>query len=66
VPPEDDSIYFGSRGERMNMILNFFVNQHIFYALATSHTKPLKEALTATANNPVNTAWGQFLRNHDE
>jgi maltose alpha-D-glucosyltransferase/alpha-amylase len=66
VPPKEDILYFGESGERMNMIFNFFVNQYIFYALASENTTSLKDALSRTSINPPNTVWGQFLRNHDE
>src|SRR6185436_14846896 len=35
IVPADDAKYFGRDGERMHMILNFHVNQHMFLALAT-------------------------------
>src|SRR6266566_212113 len=34
VVPETDMDYFGEDGERMHMMFNFQVNQHLFYALA--------------------------------
>ena len=34
VLPETDMEYFGSDGDRMHMMFNFQVNQHLFYALA--------------------------------
>jgi maltose alpha-D-glucosyltransferase / alpha-amylase len=45
---------------------NFFVNQHLFYALATADIAPLVSALRATKKLPPGTQWAQFLRNHDE
>src|SRR3712207_7176598 len=48
------------------MMFNFFVNQHLFYALATGEVAPLAEALRATRRIPHLAQWGQFLRNHDE
>ena len=33
--------YFGDDGDRMHMMFNFQVNQHLFYALATADTRPL-------------------------
>jgi hypothetical protein len=30
VPPDQMLQYFGDRGTRMNMVLNFFVNPHIW------------------------------------
>jgi maltose alpha-D-glucosyltransferase / alpha-amylase len=47
-------------------MFNFEVNQHLFYALATSDARPLIKALKATKISEATAQWGQFLRNHDE
>ena len=36
VLPETDMEYFGDDGDRMQMMFNFHVNQHLFYALASA------------------------------
>ena len=66
VIPHVDMDYFGSAGERIQMMFNFEVNQHLFYALATSDTRPLIAALRTTKPRPATAQWAQFLRNHDE
>jgi maltose alpha-D-glucosyltransferase / alpha-amylase len=66
VLPDTDIKYFGKAGERLQMMFNFEVNQHLFYALATSDSRPLVKALRATKPRPATAQWGQFLRNHDE
>jgi maltose alpha-D-glucosyltransferase/alpha-amylase len=66
VLPDTDMQYFGDDGERMHMMFNFQVNQHLFYALASSDTRPLIKALKATKPRPATAQWGLFLRNHDE
>lgn len=66
VKPSTDDEYFGTAGERMQMMFNFEVNQHLFYALATSDPGPLIKALKATRKTGTTAQWGQFLRNHDE
>ncbi|MGJ4888381.1 alpha-amylase family protein [Bradyrhizobium sp. HKCCYLRH3099] len=66
VLPETDMEYFGDDGDRMHMMFNFHVNQHLFYALAASDTRPLAKALQATKPRPASAQWGLFLRNHDE
>jgi maltose alpha-D-glucosyltransferase/alpha-amylase len=66
VPPETDMEYFGSVGERLQMLFNFQANQNLFYALATADSRPLIKALKATRPRPATAQWGQFLRNHDE
>ncbi|HEX5280082.1 MAG TPA: alpha-amylase family protein [Micropepsaceae bacterium] len=66
VLPGTDMEYFGSDGDRMHMMFNFQVNQTLFYALASAHTRPLIKALKATRPRPATAQWGMFLRNHDE
>jgi maltose alpha-D-glucosyltransferase/alpha-amylase len=66
VLPETDMQYFGKDGDRMHMMFNFQVNQHLFYALASSDSRPLAKALAATKPRPATAQWGLFLRNHDE
>ena len=66
VLPKTDMEYFGEDGERLQMMFNFQVNQHLFYALATADCAPLAKALKATKPRPATAQWGLFLRNHDE
>ena len=66
VPPDESMNYFGDDGERLQMMLNFPVNQRLFYALATADVEPLAWALEQTKKRPVNAQWVQFLRSHDE
>jgi maltose alpha-D-glucosyltransferase/alpha-amylase len=48
------------------MMFNFQVNQNLFYALASSDTRPLVKAIQRTESRPASGQWGIFLRNHDE
>ena len=66
VVPKTDMEYFGEAGERLQMMFNFAVNQHLFYALASGDSRPLVKALAATRMSEATAQWGQFLRNHDE
>ena len=66
VLPGTDMKYFGAAGERLQMMFNFEVNQHLFYSLATGDSRPLAKAMRATRPRPATAQWGQFLRNHDE
>ncbi|HZZ87651.1 MAG TPA: alpha-amylase family protein [Caulobacteraceae bacterium] len=66
VLPDQDLNYFGEDGDRLQMMFNFEVNQHLFYALAAAEVGPLAQALDATRSRPDAAQWGQFLRNHDE
>ena len=66
IPPAEDMSFFGDQGDRMHMLFNFYVNQHMFYALASADARPLAEALEATKRIPRFAQWASFLRNHDE
>jgi maltose alpha-D-glucosyltransferase/alpha-amylase len=67
VPPNESMHYFGDEGDRLQMMLNFPVNQRLYYAFATGDPKPLKRAIRDTvANVPRDAQWVQFLRSHDE
>ncbi|MFW6331114.1 MAG: alpha-amylase family protein, partial [Gemmatimonadota bacterium] len=67
VEPEENANYFGrDDGNGIHMMFNFWVNQHLFYALATGEVGPLVAAIEATAAIPETSQWAQFLRNHDE
>jgi maltose alpha-D-glucosyltransferase / alpha-amylase len=66
VLPETDMEYFGKDGDRMHMMFNFHVNQHLFYAMAAADSRPLAKALKDTRLRPPTAQWGLFLRNHDE
>jgi maltose alpha-D-glucosyltransferase/alpha-amylase len=66
VLPKDTMNYFGDEGDGIHLMFNFFVNQHLFYTLATGDTKPLIKAMEATKDIPAASQWANFLRNHDE
>jgi maltose alpha-D-glucosyltransferase/alpha-amylase len=66
VLPKETQKYFGEKGDGIHMMFNFYVNQHMFYTLASAEVEPLKEALLATKSLPPTAQWAHFLRNHDE
>ncbi|MFL5441287.1 MAG: alpha-amylase family protein, partial [Myxococcales bacterium] len=66
VRPQTDLEYFGEYGERMHMMFNFQVNQHLFYALAAGDATDLGKAMERTKKRPQSAQWGIFLRNNDE
>ena len=66
VPPSNSMQYFGPGGDRLQMLLNSWVNQRIFYTLATGDADPLRKALLDTYERPHASQWGVFLRAHDE
>ena len=66
VHPDETRSYFGPRGEGMHLMFNFWVNQHLFYSLASGDAEPLVRALEDTREVPEGAQWAHFLRNHDE
>ena len=65
VVPRETASYFGE-GNGLHMMFNFWVNQHLFYALASGDARPLAKALRATDRLNSDSQWAHFLRNHDE
>lgn len=57
--------YFG-QGDRMHMLFNFMVNQHLFLALARQRADALKQSLSTLPGIPATAQWANFVRNHDE
>lgn len=66
VLPKESKLYFGEDGDGIQLMFNFFVNQHMFYTLAMADNRLLIKALVATRNELPTVQWAQFLRNHDE
>jgi maltose alpha-D-glucosyltransferase/alpha-amylase len=66
VPPDESMKYFGDRGDRLQTMLNFPVNQRLFYAMASADLAPLTWALRETYKRPAEAQWVHFLRSHDE
>ncbi|HEX6914662.1 MAG TPA: alpha-amylase family protein [Chitinophagaceae bacterium] len=66
VLPRESEKYFGVNGEGIHLMFNFYVNQHLFYALASRDTRSLIKALEDTRNVFMTCQWAHFLRNHDE
>jgi maltose alpha-D-glucosyltransferase/alpha-amylase len=66
VEPKENKKYFGDNRNGLEMMFNFYANQYLFYAFATSDIKPFKKALYKTKEKPAAAQWAWFLRNHDE
>jgi maltose alpha-D-glucosyltransferase/alpha-amylase len=54
------------RGDRMNMVFNFMLNQHLFLAFARQDAEPVKRIMAQIPEIPEQGQWASFLRNHDE
>ena len=58
VLPDTDLEYFGDFGERLQMMFNFEVNQHLFYALASGDPGPLMKAMVGYQASAIDCAVG--------
>lgn len=65
VEPELYSEYFGD-GDRMTLLLDFWVNNHLFLALARGEAEPVTRALEEQPVPPEHAQYALWLRNHDE
>jgi maltose alpha-D-glucosyltransferase/alpha-amylase len=66
VTAEENKDFFGDKGERLQMMFNFYANQYLFYSLASQDPIPFSKALKAFRVKPGSSQWAFFLRNHDE
>jgi maltose alpha-D-glucosyltransferase / alpha-amylase len=57
--------YFG-QNDRIHMIFNFLLNQHVWLALATEQAEPIARVMSAAPQLSHMSQWANFLRNHDE
>ncbi len=58
--------YFGAEGNRMHMVFNFLLNQHVFLSFTRRSAEPIRRVMAMMPDLPVEGQWGNFLRNHDE
>ncbi len=54
------------KGQRMHMVFNFFLNQHLFLAMAEEKSAALYQALKQLPKLSHQNQWLNFLRHHDE
>ncbi|QXI18412.1 alpha-amylase family protein [Pseudomonas hamedanensis] len=65
VEPARFRHYFGT-GNRLQLALDFWLNNHVFLALARARAEPLWRALQHRPAAPDGTGYALWLRNHDE
>jgi maltose alpha-D-glucosyltransferase/alpha-amylase len=65
LPPEEVPDYFGD-GDKIHMSFNFWLNQHLFLALARQDGRPIRAAWEQLPPLPAGCQWNNFLRSHDE
>ncbi|HET6627079.1 MAG TPA: alpha-amylase family protein [Nocardioidaceae bacterium] len=65
VEPAKYADYFGD-GNRFTMLLNFWLNNHLFLSMAREEAEPLLRALKDQPRPPDGCQYATWLRNHDE
>ncbi|HEY4307696.1 MAG TPA: alpha-amylase family protein [Gemmatimonadaceae bacterium] len=65
VAMDEVSEYVGT-GDKLQLLFNFWWNQHFWLAMATRDARPLAQAIDELATLPPTCQWANFLRNHDE
>jgi maltose alpha-D-glucosyltransferase/alpha-amylase len=63
--PEKYEDYFG-KGNQVQMLFNFYLNNYIFLALARKSGRPVAKALKDLPQMSIKEQMGTFIRNHDE
>lgn len=65
--PVDEAVdYFGDRGDELNLIFSFDVNQAMWLSLARQDAAALREALASLPELDDEVHWANFARLHDE
>ncbi|WP_459616562.1 alpha-amylase family protein [Bordetella sp. 2513F-2] len=65
VPPHEYADYFGD-GRRLSLVSNFWLNNHLYLALARCSAEPLARALREQPCAPAGAQYAVWVRNHDE
>lgn len=65
VEPDIYQDYFGD-GDRIHMLLNFYLNNYLFLALARKEAGPVVDAIQKLPHCSEKAQMANFLRNHDE
>ncbi|HEY9001546.1 MAG TPA: alpha-amylase family protein [Mucilaginibacter sp.] len=66
ITADEDKKYFEGKDYGLQMMFNFYANQHLFSSLASGDERSLQKALDETRPKPAKAQWVYFLRNHDE
>jgi maltose alpha-D-glucosyltransferase/alpha-amylase len=67
LPFEQARAFFGDEdGDELTMLFDFPTMQAMYLALARSDAGPIRSALLARPQQPADSQWAVFARNHDE
>ncbi|MEB7931945.1 alpha-amylase family protein [Enterobacter quasiroggenkampii] len=65
VEVESYQDYFGNN-DRLNLVLNFWLNKYFYVSLARKSARPLRNAVKKMIVPPDSCCFANWLRNHDE
>ena len=65
-PLDKIASFFGERGDQMDMLFSFVVNQAMYLAFVRHDATALTTALRALPEIPPQAQWANFVKNHDE
>jgi maltose alpha-D-glucosyltransferase/alpha-amylase len=65
LAPDEVALYF-EKGDKLQLMFNFLVNQRVFLGLALGDPEPIRAAYAELPDIPDICQWANFLRNHDE
>ena len=58
--------FFGERGDEMDMLFSFYVNQALYLSFVRRDATAVADALRALPPIPPQGQWANFIKNHDE
>jgi maltose alpha-D-glucosyltransferase/alpha-amylase len=58
--------FFGERGNQMDMLFSFVVNQALYLSFVRHDATPVADALRSLPPIPPQSQWANFIKNHDE
>jgi trehalose synthase len=65
-PLDKISNFLGERGDQMDMLFSFVVNQALYLGFVRQDATPVADALRALPPIPPEAQWANFIKNHDE
>ena len=65
-PLDKIAAFFGERGDQMDMLFNFVLNQALYLAFVRHDATPVTDALRSLPAIPPQAQWANFVKNHDE
>jgi maltose alpha-D-glucosyltransferase/alpha-amylase len=64
VAPDQILNYLGGRGQRMTMVINFFVNPHLFLVIAEQSPEPIERVLRQLRRFRSSVTWLILVADH--